>query len=551
MLNNKKFTKTNIAAAIILGTFMLSGCSATRQAGKDYNTSRTAVNGYAEAANSVAPADLFSTTDDFYVDKNPITTVGFDDSASKLPPMFQQKMIMNIQDSTPLSEVASKITRLSGKTINIQQDVLDGTAGEIGQMIGNKGDGKSGSSSSGGGGGSNSSGSKDPLYVSDIVYNGTLGGLLDVVTGKLNLAWRWDGEQIQIYRYETKMFRLNALAGVAQMSASLNTASSTNSGGGGSSGATASSNQTGTSGQNTQIDSVTSIWEDVGSALQASLSPKGTMSMVPSAGTITVKDAPSVLRTIESQIREFNKIYSKQVLLQIQVYQVEMSDEDNYGVDWSSAWAWANNKFGISVATTGNTTGSGTTFKLSGSGGSLSNASAAVQALSTLGKTSLVTSGSVISLNGQTVPLNVSREVAYLQSSSTTVSGDSGVSSASLTPGLITEGFAMNFTPRVTDGNNVIMRYTVDLSSIEKIADFSTPDGSSTIQLPQRLVRNFMQNVSVKSGETLVLTGFQQVQGQDTSSGVGSSKLWFLGGKKAANSTNRTIVIIVTPYITQ
>lgn len=551
MLNNKKFTKKNIAAAIMLGTFMLSGCSATRQAGKDYNTSRGVVNKYAESANSVAPADLFSKTDDFYVDKKPITTIGFDDDAQKLPPMFQQKAVMNIQDPTPLAEVASKITRLSGKTINIQQDVLDGTAGEIGQMIGNKGDGKSGSSSSGGGGGSTSSGTKDPLYVSDVVYNGTLGGLLDVVTGKLNLAWRWDGEQIQIYRYETKMFRLNALAGVAQMTASLNTASSTTGSSGGSSGTTSSANQTGTSGQNTQIDAVTSIWEDVGSALQASLSPKGTMSMVPSAGTITVKDAPSVLRTIESQIREFNKIYSKQVLLQIQVYQVEMSDEDAYGVDWSSAWAWANNKFGVSVSTTGNTSGSGTTFKLSGSGGSLTSASAAIQALSTLGKTSLVTSGSVISLNGQTVPLNVSREVAYLQSSSTTVSGDSGVSSQSLTPGLITEGFAMNFTPRVTDGNNIIMRYTVDLSSIEKITDFSSSDGSSTIQLPQRLVRNFMQNVSVRSGETLVLTGFQQVQGQDTSSGIGSSKLWFLGGSKAANSTNRTIVIIVTPYITQ
>lgn len=203
------------------------------------------------------------------------------------------------------------------------------------------------------------------------------------------------------------------------------------------------------------------------------------------------------------------------------------------------------------MSSTGNTSGSGTTFKVSGSGGSLQSANAAIQALSTLGKTSLVTSGSVISLNGQTVPLNVSREVAYLQSSSTTVSGDSGVSSSTLTPGLVTEGFAMNFTPRVTDGNNIIMRYTVDLSSIEKITDFSTPDGTSTIQLPQRLVRNFMQNVSVRSGETLVLTGFQQVGGTDTSSGTGASWAWFLGGSKKANSTNRTIVIVVTPFVTQ
>lgn len=546
----KKFNK-NISVALVLGTMLLSGCSATRQAADDYKTTGDIAGKYANAGSNVAPADLFSKSSDFYVDKKPITTIGFDDSAQKLPAMFQQKASMNIQSATPLSEIAARITRISGKIVNIQQDVLDGTAGEIGQMIGNKGGATAGGGAGGGGSSSSSSGEKDPLIVSDVVFDGNLAGLLDVVTGKLNLAWRWDGQQIQIYRYETKMFRLNALAGVAQMTASLNTASSTNGSGGGD-GTTASANQTGTSGQNTQIDAVTSIWEDVGAALQASLSPKGTMSMVPSAGTITVKDTANVLRTIESQVSEYNKIYSKQVLLNVQVYQVERSADDDYGVDWSAAWKWANGKYGISVSTSGNTgTGSGTTFKLSGSGGALESATAAVQALSTLGKTSLVTSGSVISLNGQTVPLNVSREVAYLQSSSTTVSGDSGVSSSTLTPGLVTEGFAMNFTPRVTDGNNIIMRYTVDLSSIEKITDFSTPDGSSTIQLPQRLVRNFMQNVSVKSGETLVLTGFQQVGGNDTSSGIGSSWAWFLGGAKKANATNRTIVIIVTPFVTQ
>ena len=308
----KKFNK-NISVALVLGTMLLSGCSATRQASNDYRTTGDIAGNYANAGSNVAPADLFSKSSDFYVDKKPITTIGFDDSAQKLPAMFQQKASMNIQSATPLSEIAARITRISGKIVNIQQDVLDGTAGEIGQMIGNKG-GATAGGSAGGGSSSSSSGEKDPLIVSDVVFDGNLAGLLDVVTGKLNLAWRWDGQQIQIYRYETKMFRLNALAGVAQMTASLNTASSTNGSGGGD-GTTASANQTGTSGQNTQIDAVTSIWEDVGAALQASLSPKGTMSMVPSAGTITVKDTANVLRTIESQISEYNKIYSKQVFV--------------------------------------------------------------------------------------------------------------------------------------------------------------------------------------------------------------------------------------------
>lgn len=549
-MSQKYFKKAVIGIAL---TSLLAGCAASRQASDDYSTTRSTATDLAKSASNVAPADLFSKTDEFYVDKTPIVATQFADKSADLPDFFRKKASMNIQTPTPLSEIIARLSHISGAPVRIQQDLLDGTEGQFGQMIGNEGKGEvsssSSSSSSSGGGSAGAGGDKNnKLTINDVVYTGDLAGLLDNLTDKLNLSWRWDGNSIQIYRYATKMFRLNALAGIAQVNASLNTAASTTGGGG--SGASTSSAQSATSGQTTTMSDVTAIWADVGSALQSSLSPKGKMSMIPSAGTITVTDTPDVLNQMENQIKEFNQIYSKQVLLNIQVYQVESTDSDNYGIDWSTVWSFAGGKWGINVSTNGNNTDtSGQTFTLTGKGGSLVNGSAIVEALSKAGKTSLVTSGSVISLNGQTVPLNVSREKAYVASAETTVSGDSGVSSSSITPGVVTEGFAMNFTPRVTDNNTVIMRYTVDLSSIEEIVNFTS--GDSTVQLPQRLVRNFMQNVSVKSGQTLVLTGFQQVQGTDTSSGVGSPFAWFLGGKKQAESTNRTIVIIVTPYITK
>lgn len=546
-MSQKNFKKAIVGVML---SSLLAGCSASRQASKDYDTTRGVANDIAKSSANVAPADLFTTTDAFYVDKTPIAGVKFDKTA-ELPDFFKKKASMNIQTPTPLSEIIARISDKAGAPVRIQQDLLDGTEGQFGQLIGNEGKGEvsdtKGSSSAGGGGASGDKANR--LMINDVVYSGDLAGLLDNLTDKLNLSWRWDGSSIQIYRYATKMYRLNALAGIAQVNASLNTAASTTGSGGGS-GASSSAAQSATSGQTTTMSDVTAIWADVGSALQSSLSPKGKMSMIPSAGTITVTDTPDVLNQMENQIKEFNQIYSRQVLLNIQVYQVEQTNSDNYGVDWSSVWSFAGGKWGINVSTNGNNTGtSGQTFTLTGKGGSLVNGNAIVDALSKAGKTSLVTSGSVISLNGQTVPLNVSREKAYVASSSTTVSGDSGVSSSSITPGVVTEGFAMNFTPRVTDNNNVIMRYTVDLSSIEQIVDFTS--GDSTVQLPQRLVRNFMQNVSVRSGQTLVLTGFQQVQGTDTTQGVGSPFAWFLGGKKAAESTNRTIVIVVTPYITK
>lgn len=536
---HKNFKKAIIGLTL---TSLLAGCSATRESARDYKTTRTQANDIARASGNVAPTDLFQKTDNFYVDKTPLTAVQFDKKAA-LPEFFSKKASMNLQTPTGLSDIIARLTRISSVPVRIQQDLLDGTEGQYGSLVGNDGTGAAPSKAEDASSkDTGSAGKSNRLVVDNVIYTGTLAGLLDNLCDKLNLSWRWTGSEIQIYRYETKMFRLNALAGIAQVNASLNTAASTTSG------SSSSAAQSATSGQTTTMSDVTAIWADVGAALQSSLSPNGKMSMIPSAGTVTVSDTPQVLSQIESQISEFNRIYSRQVLLNIQVYQVEATDSDNYGVDWSSVWSMGS-KWGLNVSTgTSNTSGTGTTFTLTGAGGSLADGKAIFQALSTAGKTSLVTSGSVISLNGQSVPLNVSREKAYVASTSTTVSGDSGVSSSSITPGVVTEGFAMNFTPRVTDNNNVIMRYTVDLSSIESISTFTS--GDSSVQLPQRLVRNFMQNVSVHSGQTLVLTGFQQVGGTDTTSGIGSPLAWMLGGNKAAESTKRTIVIVVTPYIT-
>lgn len=536
----KKLFKISAVALALSSTAMISGCSmnATEQANSHYGTTNNTSTDLANEAADMKNAQLYNISNDIYVDQTPITSVEFN-KKQDLPAFFNKKASMNLQSETTLSDIIARLTSISKVPVRIQSNLLDGNEGKFGELVGNKGDGASSSSSSTS---SNSEDTKtDPtrLMVQNVMYDGTLSGLLNNITDKLNLSWRWNGKEIQIFKYETRIFKLNALAGIAKVNATLSTNASSSG-----------DQQNASSGQTTTTNDTTAIWADVGAALQSSLSPNGKIAMVPSSGTITVTDTPAALNQIESQIKEYNSIYSKQVMLNIKVYKVEAKDSDGYGIDWNSAWSWAGGKWGIGVSAAGNTVtdAAGSAIKLSGKGGSLVDGSAIFQALSKAGKTSLVTQGTVISLNGQTVPLNISTEKAYVQSTSTTVSGDSGVSSTSITPGTVTAGFAMNFTPRVTDNNSVIMRYTVDLSTIDSIDEFSTND--STVQLPQRSVRNFMQNVSVKSGETLILTGFQQVEGNVDKQGLFSPSAWFAGGKLSSAANKTTIVIVVTPYIT-
>lgn len=60
-----------------------------------------------------------------------------------------------------------------------------------------------------------------------------------------------------------------------------------------------------------------------------------------------------------------------------------------------------------------------------------------------------------------------------------------------------------------------------------------------------------MQHVSIPSGDSLVLTGFQQAQGSRGGEGPFSPGAWFLGGNKRADIGSRTIVVVITPYINQ
>ena len=293
------------------------------------------------------------------------------------------------------------------------------------------------------------------------------------------------------------------------------------------------------------------IWHEVEAAVKSVMTSDGKLSMTPSAGTLTVRDTPVALRQVEAQITEFNRIYSRQITLNVEVYSVERTKADNNAVDWHLAWGEAANKLGIKLGSTGGAAGGTSAFTISSMGGPFNGSSLAVALLSTVGKTTLLTSVPVTTLNGQTVPVNISREQAYVASVSSTVSSGSlgGAQTESITPGVVTDGFSMNVMPRILEDNSVIIRFAVDLATINGITTFTSPNGLSSVQLPQRSVRDFLQNVKVKSGQTVVLTGFQQVTGTENGQGPGSPKAWFLGGSRNSTATDRTLVIVITPYI--
>lgn len=591
MRNVRKVTlRSLLIASAIAMTVGVTGCATQRavshmneavatKAEQDFQASRT----------PKTASSTFKVDKGFYAAQKPLDVIPVNPHQA-LPAEFFRPANVGIQGKISLPELAANITSGSGVRVVLSSDVTgsngSASAGTASSSAATGGPLPSGNptatppglpplpTTNGAASAASvtpfpdiapSTGTASGLTLDGLVYKGNLSGLLDSVVSKFGLSWRWDGREVKIFRYETRIFSIAALSGDSTVTATLSTQAQSSSGGsgssgggGGSSGGSGGSNSggvSGSSGQNTSFNTKMAIWDDVEAAIKANKSQGGSYSMNPSAGMVTVHDTPQALDEISAQMKEFNNVYSKLVILKVDIYSVEHTDGDDYGFDWSVFWKNAG-KYGINLGSTGNTGSAGNafgpSFTFTRTGGPFDGSSVVGAALSSLGKTSLVTSVQAVTLNGQTVPVNVSREQAYLQSYSTTLNGGvSGASTTTLTPGVVTEGFSMNFTPRVLDNDNVVMRYAVDLSSIEDIATFTSPDGESAIQLPTRSVRNFLQNAKIHSGESLMLTGLQQVQGKDTSSGPFSAKAWFLGGRRTSNSLNRTIVIIVTPYVIQ
>ena len=91
-----------------------------------------------------------------------------------------------------------------------------------------------------------------------------------------------------------------------------------------------------------------------------------------------------------------------------------------------------------------------------------------------------------------------------------------------------------------------------DLLSLDKVYLSTNADGTESgqyIQNPVVETRGFTQEVAMKSGDTLVLSGYERVENTSAKSGIGSAENSLLGGATSAEKTRTILVILLTPVV--
>lgn len=379
-----------------------------------------------------------------------------------------------------------------------------------------------------------------------LVFSGKVSGMLDLIASRFGVSWEWDGKGIYFFKTKSQTFRLAALPGDTSLASRVGTQS--NNATGGSQGSQSSGSSSSELRAGVEFAGL-SIWKGIEDSIRTMMSTDGKLVVTASTGTITVDDTPLVLERVSKFVEEQNKALSRQVVINVRVLAVDLSKSHEYGINWEMVYENIGRSIGVSLENLAEPVIGGTNLALRVLPGAsmFGGSSAVIQALSKQGRVSQVTSASLVTINNQPAPIQVGRQTAYLASSTTTIGTGGAGNTVTLQPGQVTTGFSMNMLPHILDSNRLMLQYSGDISTLTRLS--TVVSGGSSIQTPEIDTRNFMQRTFLNSGETLVVTGFEQFALNGDTQGVGSPENLALGGRLTSRDTKTVLVVLIQPVV--
>jgi len=382
-----------------------------------------------------------------------------------------------------------------------------------------------------------------------VSYKGSLSGLLDEVCSYFGIWWKYENGEIYLYKYTTKTFTLYALPTKPSVSMSVSSSS-----GGGS-----------ISNSISGID----LWENIISAVKSMLGTGSTLVTDPMNGTLTITATPTEIKKVAKFVHEQNIRLARQVAITVKVFEVVLSENRGFGFDLDAVFKDRTQNGGnISLDTMHTPTGlTGTdttpaSLSMKIIGGDVS-VDAAIEALATQGTSTLVTSGSVTTMNNKPAPIQVVQKQSYISEITKTNSGSTGDNyDISVETEEIETGFTMDVLPRIMDHGRLMMLFSLSLSNLVSLTpvclDGGTSDGSTSssgscsgqyIQNPETTERGFSQEISMKSGDTLILSGYETVDNKMQKEGLGAINNTVLGGSQSLTKKRTILVVMLTPVV--
>lgn len=338
------------------------------------------------------------------------------------------------------------------------------------------------------------------------------------------------------------------------------------------------SGESGGNGSNTTVKNISdsSFWALLGANLRQLITGKSQgaegaaegddpVVLNPVAGIASVRGTSLQQQQIETYIDQVTTNAKRQVLIEVTVVEVQLSDQYQAGVDWARVSSNAGlGKNGVSMISDliGGNLGAPPVFTMTYNNfdANGSGFSAAVKLLEEFGDTKVLSTPRIMALNNQTALLKVVDERVYFTLTSETVEGTVG---GAPTRTIITSeintvpvGFVMSVTPQINQNGNVSLNVRPTLTRILDYVVDPAPrlSGSDFDNLvPELHVNEIESLLEVADGQTVVIGGLMQDSSDKQRDGIPIlSRLPLVGdlfSYRNDNVTKSELVLFLRPTV--
>lgn len=462
-----------------------------------------------------------------------------------LPPALRKGVKTEIMfkgsDKVDLMEAAAQLTLATGIPVRVRPDALLPQSEFMPR--GAQGGGPAGATAP-------AAGEPRGVTVNLKVSEAPVADILNYIAIQTGTYWEWKPEQgaIEIYRLVTKSFEFKGISGSGSVSIGLGRM-----GGGSATSSTFQSNSS-TKYEQKDIDAIKSLK----TTLDAMMTRGGSGS-ISDSGTIVVTDTKDAVAAIERTLKDENRRMNRRVRLVFEAIDIATVDTGERGVDWTLVYDKITQKLTGNMIGSLNltspqsvTSGTGGTLGFGVAGNSQFNGSKAVlDALRQIGNVTNVTEMPVMTLNRHPVQYAVRNTFDYVASIQVnTVASSAGTTTApQIEQKEETVGTSLTITPAAFDDGQIVLNVAYDNTSLRSLTPYTAGGSSSSTNTVQQ--RNIdgtgtVQTVSMRSGQTLFISGIERKSDTVTKARLDDSLPLLAGGSDQAKKSKNTTIVLVT-----
>ena len=344
----------------------------------------------------------------------------------------------------------------------------------------------------------------EPMYAFEFV-GGSLVDLLDQLSLALDVIWHWNGFAVEVREFDqvVEHIAVGDWQGVEVEGAGAGVANE-------------------------------EYWQAISDAIAVLCSQNCLSHLSSATGEVLVQGPVGPMRRVRAYLKELNRTSRKQIELQVRLLRVDLSLDQQYGIDWSLV----RSALGASWSIAGGQEVNEAQFIVDADSSDGSE-SALFGAINAQGQVRILTAPHGVTLNNQPMRLALVTETSYLERTTTTsvVTGGTDTQQFGLEPGVVETGFTLNVLPRI-DGQAVLLELDINVSSLTEIEEVES--GDQLIQIPVLTESRFSHRVRLDSGQTLIIGGIRQLQERNNSE-------WFQGKSLMGRDSER--ILLITPRI--